>query len=169
MADSNKEKNVVEKSQKEIKIVVFSLGDEHYGLKIFQVKEIAGFSDFTPIPNAPEYVMGLIDLRGDIIILVDLQKKFGLKDTDKEKKHIIVCQAGDERLGVSVEGVEGIISLKEKDIRDAEDMIKKKISPEYLSGVAVYDKKVLVVLNMDKLIGKEDIQNISLDKDKKSN
>lgn len=164
MADQKDRASKEEKeksSEIEIKVVTFRLENELYGLPISQVKEVASFGQYTTIPNSPSYILGLLDLRGDIILLVDLQKRFRLKPTKaNQKRQVVVCQFADHKLGIVVDGVEGIISLSEDQLKDPEEIIKKKISPEFLLGVVVYNDQVLVVLNVEKLSPKEEIERL---------
>ncbi|KKP69313.1 hypothetical protein A2X44_04145 [candidate division CPR3 bacterium GWF2_35_18] len=150
---------------KDLKIVTFALSKELYGINIPQVKEITSCNEYTTIPNTPSYILGLLDLRGEVIVLLDLQKRFNLKPRENEgKKHVIICQFEDHKLGILVDNVEGIISVSEDEIKDPEEIIKKKISPEFLSGVIVYDEKVLIVLNIANLFEKEDISKLESNK-----
>lgn len=150
---------------KDLKIVTFTLSKELYGINIPQVKEITSCTEYTTIPDAPSFILGLLDLRGEVIVLLDLQKRFNLKSKeDTGKKHVIICQFEDHKLGILVDNVEGIISVSEEEIKNPEEIIKKKISPEFLSGVIVYDEKVLIVLNIANLFEKEEISKFAKNK-----
>ena len=143
-------------------IVVFLLGEERYGIKISQVKEISLFPKFTAIPNSPDYVLGLVDLRGEVIILLDLEKKFHLTNNQKEKQkqHFIVCKSDSGKLGIVVDKVEGIIEISREEVKETDDLIESKISAEFFSGVIVHQDQVMVILDASKLLADQEIKRL---------
>lgn len=145
----------------QMKIVTFVIGEERYGLEIFQVKEVTTIGDYTKIPKAQDYILGLFDLRGEVVVLVDLEKKFGLQSKKgSHKKHIIVSGTEYGKIGVVVDEVERIITIDKKEIREPEQLIKDKVNPIFLSGVIIYDEKVLILLDLAKLLGKKELVEI---------
>ena len=161
MNESQDKKNKLTLQESDLKIIIFELGGEHYGLDIHQVREISAYVDCTPIPNSPDYILGLIDLRGEIIVLMDLQKKFKLVETDSQREHIVVCQLENDRLGIAVDKVKGIIPVARENLKEPEEIIKQKIGSEFLLGMIIHNEKVMVVLNIENLVGKEKLQELS--------
>lgn len=143
----------------EVQIVVFILDDERYGVEISQVKEITAATNFTIIPNSPTYILGLLDLRGEIVVLIDLEKKFELERKNQaEKSHIVVCSSENGKIGIVVDRVEKIITVTKDELKDPEGIVKQKISPEFVPGVLVYENEVLIVLDVKEILQKKELE-----------
>ncbi len=145
----------------EEKIVVFTLSGERYGIRINQVKEIAPYTTLTKIPNAPDYILGLMDLRGEILMIIDLEKNFGLqRKEDSSYKEVIIFNLEESKSGVVVDKVNEIIGVDKSDIQPPEAMIKQKIDPAHLDGMIIYRDQVLVILNISHLMNKQSVKDL---------
>lgn len=138
-------------------ILSFVLGGEEYGVDILRVQEIKGWENTTAIPNSPEYVMGVINLRGSIVPIVDLRVRFSLDDvTYNDSTVVIIVRAQDEDgsqkiIGLVVDGVSDVYSMKKSDHQPAPNM-SGTINTDYVNGLATVSDKMVIVLHVDQLI-----------------
>lgn len=138
-------------------ILSFVLGGEEYGVDILRVQEIKGWETTTAIPNSPEYVMGVINLRGSVVPIVDLRVRFSLEDvTYNDSTVVIIVRAQDEDgsqkiIGLVVDGVSDVYSMKKSDLQAAPSM-SGTINTDYVNGLATVSDKMVIVLHVDQLI-----------------
>ena len=150
----------------QFQLVTFQLGDEIYGVDIMDVKEIVKIQDVRPIPNAPYYVEGIINLRGEIIPIIDLHKRFRLKslrdeniDTDIEGGFIILS-IENNKIGIIIDRVARVVSVTADDIKDPPQMFSG-IGSEYIQGVIRADNGTyLIMLDIRKLFNPKELQKI---------
>lgn len=128
----------LQKAYSERQLVVFSLGNEEFGVDINEVNSIIKMTPITRIPNAQSFIEGVINLRGRIIVVVDLAKKLGLpgKERDKDTR-IIVVETNENMVGMIVDHSREAIRVSEDQIEPAPPLITQKISSDYLEGVAI--------------------------------
>jgi purine-binding chemotaxis protein CheW len=142
-------------------LVAFFLANEEYGVPIIQVQEVIRKPDITRIPGMPDFVDGVINLRGKIIPIIDLRKRFGLAQTDdSDKTRIIVTKATDQILGLVVDGVSEVVHLMKEQVEPIPASIAA-IDAEYLSGVGKFDKRIIILLNLEKLL--TDLEKASIE------
>lgn len=150
----------------QFQLVTFQLGDEIYGVDIMDVKEIVKIQDVRPIPNAPYYVEGIINLRGEIIPIIDLHKRFRLKslrdediDTDIEGGFIILS-IENNKIGIIIDRVARVVPVTADDIKDPPQMFSG-IGSEYIQGVIRSDNGTyLIMLDIHKLFNPKELQKI---------
>lgn len=141
--------------ENEVQLVLFSLAGEEYGVEIHQVREIARMMEITEVPNAPEFISGIVNLRGRVIVVADLRKIFNLKP--REAKRIVIAEIGRNVLGVVVDEVTGILKISEGDIRRAPGIIVEKIHADYLKGVAILGERMIILLDLEKVLSEEEL------------
>lgn len=138
-------------------VLTFVLGDEEYAVDILRVQEIKGWEKTTDIPNSPAYVMGVINLRGAVVPIVDLRVRFGLDDiTYNESTVVIIVRAengtdNSKIIGLVVDGVSDVYALKADELQSAPSM-SGTINTEYVNGLATVGDKMVIVLHIDQLI-----------------
>lgn len=138
-------------------ILSFVLGGEEYGVDILRVQEIKGWESTTVIPNSPDYVMGVINLRGSVVPIVDLRVRFGLENvTYNESTVVIIVRAEDDGgsqkiIGLVVDGVSDVYSLNKAELQPAPNMAGT-INTDYVNGLATVTDKMVIVLHVDQLI-----------------
>jgi purine-binding chemotaxis protein CheW len=164
MADyKSKQSESTEKKGNVIRqLVCFRLGDEEYGLDIQKVHEINRLVNITKIPQAPVFVEGVINLRGKIIPIIDLRKRFGfeaLKVRDKENR-IIVIEAHGSTVGMIVDAVTEVLRLQESQIEATPDLATASVDVKYIDGVAMLEQRLLIVLNSDLIFSDEEIKKL---------
>ncbi|WP_292486871.1 chemotaxis protein CheW [Methanohalobium sp.] len=147
---------------KNLQLVAFNLGDEEFGVDIMQVQEIIRTQEVTRIPQAPDFVKGVINIRGKIIVVVSLDKCLGLdsRETD-EHSRIIVVEVGGSVVGMVVDSVSEILSIQESNIEPAPDIIASKINADYLKGVGKLENRLLILLDLEKILTEEQVNQIS--------
>ena len=145
-------------NSEEDQILSFILGDEEYGVDILRVQEIKGWERTTNIPNSPNYVKGIINLRGAVVPIVDLRLRFGLQNTIYDDNTVVIIlrafnnQGQTEKIiGVVVDGVSDVHTLDTKSLQQAPDM-NGVISGEFVKGLATIEENMIIVLNVDYLV-----------------
>ena len=156
-------------TDEELQLVVFKLGDEEFGVEIKNVQEIIRMTSITKIPQVSDYVNGIINLRGRIIVVINLNVMLGLETAagQDENARIVVADVGDTVVGFTVDSVSEVIRLPAKNIEPAPAMIASRIGTEYLRGVGKLDNRLLILLKLDKIISMDrlsSIQNIQAEK-----
>ncbi|OGS17134.1 MAG: chemotaxis protein CheW [Elusimicrobia bacterium RIFOXYA2_FULL_50_26] len=148
------------KSAEIVQLVVAELSREEYGIPITQVQEIIKIPEITRIPNMPEFIEGVINLRGKIIPIIDLRKRFKLTQKQKdEEARIVITTIGGQPVGLVADSVSEVIRLSAEAIDPVPSVISH-INSEYLSGVGKLDKRIIILLNMEKVLN--DLEKNSL-------
>ena len=130
-----------------MQIVVFKLGQEHFGVETEKVQGINDMMQITIVPKAPKYIKGLINLRGMIKSLVDIYLLFNL-ETNNEQNNIIILKVEDEEVGISVDEVEEVLDIDEKDIQKVEN----NKSSQYVKGIVNNSGRLLTIIDIDNLL-----------------
>lgn len=146
------------------KYLTFRLDNEEYGIVITQVLEIIGVIKFTPLPRVPEYVKGVINLRGKVIPVIDLRLRFNLRETEHtEKTCIIVVEVVDEigklQIGLIVDSVSEVVNIVPEDI-EATPRFGVKLDTDFILGMAKGKDAVRTLLDIECIIVSEDIAMI---------
>jgi purine-binding chemotaxis protein CheW len=163
MAESVKAMNPEVKGggDREGKYLTFTLAKEDYGIGILKVKEIIGMMPVTTVPRTPEFIKGVINLRGKVIPVVDLRLKFGMPEMDyKERTCIIVVEitgpGGPVLIGIVVDTVSEVLNIKGADIEDT-PTFGAKLDTDYILGMAKMGGGVKILLHIDRVLGAEGI------------
>lgn len=140
-------------------MLTFTLGDETYGVDILRVQEIRGWTPVTRIPQTPPHVLGVLNLRGSIVPIVDLRMRFMLKHAEYTPLTVIIVlsvesPAGRRDFGVVVDGVSDVIDVASTDIKPAPDL-GNQVSTEFIEGLASVSDHMVMLLDIDRLIGGE--------------
>jgi len=147
------------------KYLVFQLGREEFGIRVLKVREIMGIQDITAVPQMPDYVKGVINLRGKVIPVMDLRLKFGLPEQEyTQRTCIIVVQvqgdAGRMLMGIVVDGVAEVLNLAAAEIEDTPDFGDGTATP-YLLGMAKVKEKVKILLEIDRVLTSQDLHGLN--------
>ena len=133
-------------------MLVFKLGSEEYGVDILKVQEIRGYEKVTPIPRSPDYLKGVVNLRGTIVPVIDLRVKFGMPDpTYDSLTVVIVLRIGSRTIGAVVDAVSDVVRLAENEIREA-PKLGAMVDSSYLAGVATQGERMILALDIEKLL-----------------
>ena len=149
------------KSGDELQLVVFNIGTEEFGVEIMNVQEIIRMTNITKIPQASGYVKGIINLRGRIIVVINLNVIMGMESKENnENTRIIVADLGETVMGFIVDSVSEVIRLPESNVEPAPAVIANKIGTEYVRGVGKMQDRLLILLDLDKILGANELQNV---------
>lgn len=139
-------------SFKALEFLAFTLGDEEYGIDIQKVQELRGYEAVTRIANAPEFIKGVVNLRGIIVPIVDMRIKFNLPPPSYDQfTVVIILNIGGRVMGMVVDSVSDVITLKDEQIRPAPDM-GAELDVGYMTGLGVLDERMLILTDTDKLM-----------------
>jgi len=140
-------------SSGEIQLVVFKLGLEEYGVNILQVQEIKRSTEITRVPHTPEYIKGVINLRGSVLPVIDLKIRLNLpQQVSTEDGRIIIVKVKEISVGMMVDAVSEVMTINEENI-DSPNVVAGSVAANYLSGVGKLDNRLLILLNLETIIG----------------
>lgn len=135
------------------------LDDQYYGIPINKVMEIKGWTAVTPIPNSPEYIRGVLNLRGTIVPVIDLRLRFKLPEVEYNAfTVIVVVSVGDRLAGIVVDAVSDVISLNESQHCDAPEF-EGEISRKFIEGLGQIEDRLLILLNVDELTSEQELED----------
>ncbi|MCK5831303.1 MAG: chemotaxis protein CheW [Methylococcales bacterium] len=145
--------------------LTFELADEAYGVDILKVQEIRGWESVRKIPNTPDYIKGALNLRGSIVPIVDLRERFGMEKTDYSPVTIVIVLCvnnlhGENVMGIVADAVSDVLDIKIADIKES-PKLGSKIDIRYIRGMYVGEKKMVMLLDTDKLLDSEEFEGIS--------
>ena len=145
-----------------LQMVVFQLGGEEFGVEIMKVQEIIRMPEITQIPQSPDYVEGVINLRGRIIVVINLDKRFNLvsKEIDADSR-IIVVEIGDNVVGMIVDSVNEVLRIPSTSVDPAPELVMSNISREYITGVGKIDGRLLILLDLAKVLDRKETEEIA--------
>ncbi len=143
------------------KYLTFALGSEEYGLEILKVREIIGYMDITAVPQTPHHVKGVINLRGQVIPVIDLRAKFGMEPADvTEETCIIVVETsqGERKFstGIVVDRVQEVLDIAGEDIEEA-PKFGSRVDTDFILGMGKIDETVKLLLDIDRVLGGDDL------------
>ncbi len=139
------------KSDDTREFLTFALGDQEYGVDILKVQEIRGRDPITKLPDTPDYIRGVINLRGAVVPVIDLRIKFKLERADyNELTVMIILNLGEHTVAIVVDSVSDVIALTPKEFRPTSHF-NRTIDARMLSGMGVVGERILVLLDMDKV------------------
>jgi len=138
----------------EMQMLTFSLDDVLYGVNVSQVREVKNFEGVTPVPYAPAYVKGVTNLRGEVIPVIDLRKRFGMYSSKNENNNIMIIVQDKHPVGIMVDSVMEVLTLPKKDIdQNTDSLILDK--SEAVLGVAKHDKSLIILLDLLRVASKD--------------
>ncbi len=135
--------------------LTFKVSNEEYGVSLMSVREIKGWAKATRLPNSPEFMKGVINLRGVVIPIFDLRKRFKMGDTEPNEKNVVIMLAVGKRLiGILVDAVSDILNVNSSEVRPAPH-VESKIEADFVSGIISIDEKMVVILDIQKVFDTE--------------
>ena len=144
----------------ETQFVVFKLGKEEYGVDIMQVKEIVSYKEPVKVPNTPNFIEGIINLRSEIKPIVNLKKRFNINgESIDEETRIIVMNIDSKQVGFIVDDASEVITISDDNIEAAPDIIAG-IDRRYITGIGKVNDRILILLDLDKLFSTNEIESL---------
>jgi len=137
-------------------LVTFRLKDETYGINVMQVQEVLRVSEIAPVPGAPDYVLGIINLRGNVVTVIDTRTRFGLSTGElDDASRIVIIESEQQVVGILVDSVAEVVELRQSEI-DSAPNTGNEDSSRYIQGVASRDEDLLIVVDLNKLLTEEE-------------
>jgi purine-binding chemotaxis protein CheW len=144
----------------EVKVIVFRLKDEEYGVEVNQVRSIEKLEHITRVPRTPKFVKGVINLRGVVTPIIDLRSRFGLEEASyTDTTRVIIVAVGELEVGLIVDAANDVIDIPVNAIEPAPEVVGG-VEAAYLRGVAKLDKRLLILLNLDKVLNTEEMKQL---------
>ena len=165
MAKAENNESVVvdaEKNEGEIKRwVTFRLGQELYGVNVMQVREVLRYTDIAPVPGAPDYVLGIINLRGNVVTVMDTRMRFGLSPAEvTDNTRIMIIESGNNVVGILVDSVAEVADLNTNEIDDTPN-VGTEDSAKFISGVCNRDEDLLILIDLTKLLSDQEWEEVA--------
>lgn len=145
--------------------LTFTLDGEEYGVEILRVQEIKGWMPVTRVPNTPDYMQGVLNLRGTIVPIIDLRMRFNLTQVEYTPVTVVIVLTiidGERRrtLGVVVDGVSDVVTVDRSELRPPPDF-GTNVQTDFIDGIATVDEKMVMLLDIDRLLSSEELQDIN--------
>jgi purine-binding chemotaxis protein CheW len=145
-------------AQRTNEYLTFTLGREEYGIEILKVQEIRGYEAVTRIANAPQFIKGVVNLRGIIVPVVDMRIKFDLGEANYDQfTVVIILNVAGRVVGMVVDGVSDVIQLPAERIRPAPDFSASSFDTSYITGLGTLDERMLILVDIEKLMSGADM------------
>lgn len=140
--------------------VTFSLDEETYGIDVMKVQEVLRMTEIAPVPGAPDYVLGIINLRGSVVTVIDCRKRFGLstRDTD-ESTRIVIIESDQQVVGILVDSVAEVVEIRESQVESAPNVGNDE-NARYIQGVHSHEGTLLILVDLDKLLSEEEWETV---------
>ncbi len=139
----------------EEQLVSFKLGKETFGIKVSQVREIGKVEDITKVPNMPEFIEGMMNLRGQITTVINLKKRFNIDSQSNDlasASRIIIAEIGDNQIGIMVDAVEDVLRVPRQSIVPPPKTLSFDLGSAYLMGICKLKDKLIMLLDIDRMI-----------------
>ncbi|GAB3029776.1 chemotaxis protein CheW [Bowmanella dokdonensis] len=141
--------------------VTFRLGDETYGINVMQVQEVLRYTEIAPVPGAPDYVLGIINLRGNVVTVIDTRARFGLDANEvSDNTRIVIIESDQQVVGILVDSVAEVVYLKSSEI-DSAPNVGTEESAKFIQGVSNREGELLILVDLNKLLTDEEWDEIS--------
>ena len=153
---------IKDNSQQVFRWVTFRLADETYGINVMQVQEVLRMTDVAPVPGAPHYVMGIINLRGNVVTVLDTRKLLDLSTSDiTDTSRIMIIESGKVTVGLLVDSVAEVVNIASSDI-DPPPSVGNDEGSRYIQGIYSSEQQILILIDLNKLINEENREAIGM-------
>jgi len=140
--------------------VTFKIGEESYGVGVLKVQEIIGMTEIVYVPNSPDFMKGVINLRGSVVPVVEMRKRFQMENRTYDMfAVIIIVEVRGILVGMLVDSVSDVVSIAEKNIQETPHFTAK-IDSEFIAGIGQVNDKLVIILDIDKILTGEEIKTI---------
>ncbi|MDO6705169.1 MULTISPECIES: chemotaxis protein CheW [unclassified Photobacterium] len=141
--------------------VTFQLEEETYGINVMQVREVLRYTEIAPVPGAPDYVLGIINLRGNVVTVIDTRARFGLTPGDiSDNTRIVIIEAEKQVIGILVDSVAEVVYLRSSEI-DSTPSVGTDESAKFIQGVSNRDNQLLILVDLNKLLSDEEWEEMA--------
>ena len=140
--------------------VTFRLANETYGINVMQVQEVLRYSDIAPVPGAPSYVLGIINLRGNVVTVIDTCQRFGLAPIEiTDNTRIVIIETNHQVIGILVDAVAEVVYLRKSEIEITPNVGNDE-SAKFIQGVCHREGELLILVDLNKLLGDEEWEEL---------
>mgnify|MGYP006299364953 CR=1 FL=1 len=141
--------------------VTFFLEEETYGINVMQVQEVLKMTEIAPVPGAPDYVIGIINLRGNVVTVVDTRSRFGLPPQEAtDSTRIVIIEANGQVVGILVDGVAEVVELNAEEIETAPAVGNDETS-RYIQGVHSRGERLVILVDLNKFLSEDELDEIA--------
>lgn len=156
MSDERRSANDTVDNDEVLQWVTFKLDSETYGINVMQVQEVLRYTEIAPVPGAPAYVLGIINLRGNVVTVIDTRSRFGLVSNEvTDNTRIVIIEAEKQVIGILVDSVAEVVYLKGSEI-DVAPNVGNDESAKYIQGVSNREGELLILVDLDKLLSDDE-------------
>ncbi len=146
---------------KEIQLVVFKIGKEEFGVPINQVREIVRWVPVTPVPRVPDFIEGVVNLRGQILAVIDLAKRLTLGSNPRsDRTRIIVVEVEGNTVGMIVDEVTEVLRIASENIDQTPELITTEVQQKYLKGVGKLGERLLILIDLAQVLSSEEVEEM---------
>ncbi|MCL9799375.1 chemotaxis protein CheW [Pseudomonas sp. rhizo66] len=136
--------------------VTFKLDNETYGINVMRVQEVLRYTEIAPVPGAPSYVLGIINLRGNVVTVIDTRQRFGLHSGEiSDNTRIVIIEADKQVVGIMVDSVAEVVYLRQSEIETAPNVGNEE-SAKFIQGVCNKNNELLILVELDKMMSEEE-------------
>ena len=136
--------------------VTFKLDNETYGINVMRVQEVLRYTEIAPVPGAPSYVLGIINLRGNVVTVIDTRQRFGLHSTEvNDNTRIVIIEADKQVVGILVDSVAEVVYLRQSEIETAPNVGNEE-SAKFIQGVCNKNNELLILVELEKMMSEEE-------------
>jgi len=162
MSDARNSSNTITTDGDEVlQWVTYKLGEETYGINVMQVQEVLRHTEIAPVPGAPDYVLGIINLRGNVVTVIDTRSRFGLPSSDiSDNTRIVIIESDQQVVGILVDSVAEVVYLRSSEI-DSAPNVGTEESAKFIQGVSNRDGQLLILVDLNKLLNDEEWNEIT--------
>lgn len=156
MANVVQAKNAAGSDDPILQYVTFRLADETYGINVMQVQEVLRYTEIAPVPGAPSYVLGIINLRGNVVTVIDTRQRFGLMTTETtDSTRIVIIEVDQQVVGIMVDSVSEVVYLRQSEIETTPNVGNEE-SAKFIQGVCNKNNQLLILVELNKLMSDEE-------------
>jgi purine-binding chemotaxis protein CheW len=146
----------LEEDAQQGRYLIFNLRKDHFGIEIKYVTEIIGIQQITTLPGVPPYIKGIINLRGEIVPVMDVRLRFGLEELEyNDRTCVIIARFGEINIGLIVDCVTEVLTIRESCVVSPPEI--NKTSNKFIKGIAKFDKRIILLLDYERILDGEDI------------
>jgi purine-binding chemotaxis protein CheW len=150
-------------SDQEGEYLTFALGNEEYGIEILKVREIIGLMDITTVPQTPDYMKGVINLRGKVIPVIDLRLKFSmLEEAHTRETCVIVAEVNNTSIGIIVDSVSEVLGIRSGEVEEAPSFGQGK-DTGFIMGMGRVNEKIIILLDIEVVLSSEELEMVKQD------
>lgn len=141
--------------------VTFKLADETYGINVMQIQEVLRYTEIAPVPGAPNYVLGIINLRGNVVTVIDTRTRFGLPSAEvTDNSRIVVLEINSQVIGILVDSVAEVVYIKHSEMESAPNVGNDE-SARFIQGVCNKNGELIILVEFEKMLSEEELSDMA--------